>query len=92
MPIAPISGGVNTSAPSPESNVPSTENSLPDNLVRTFVYALAALFLLGLSKILPTTAALLAISITIGVLFKNNKQFTVVVNRINTAFGIKTKK
>lgn len=71
------------------SNVPSTANSLPDNVVRTFTYGLAALFLLGMSKILPTSAALLAIAITIGVLFHKSAQFTAISNRIGTAFGTK---
>lgn len=60
---------------------------MTDNAVRIMVFAFAGLLLLGLSKLLPTSAALLAIAITLGVMFKNNEQFLVIVNRAIVALG-----
>jgi hypothetical protein len=60
---------------------------LTDHAVKIIMFTLAGLLFVGLSKILPTSAALLAIAITVGVLFRNNQQFIVIANRAITALG-----
>ena len=60
-----------------------------DKSVQVIAYTIASLFLIGLSRIAPTTAVWLALAVTSGVLLSHNAEFTALAQRVVDAYGNK---